>query len=147
MEVGSYCGRSTIVLGSVVRAVCPRARVYAIDPHDGLLGAVGLDLHTDPPTLQMFSRNIAGAGLREEVETIVKKSYEVVWNHPIQLLFIDRLHDFANVCRDFHHFERWVEPGGYVAFHDYADCYPGVVAFVDIMLAAGCYRQVRCAGA
>ena len=35
VEVGSYCGRSTVVLGSVVRAVRPEARVYAIDPHQG----------------------------------------------------------------------------------------------------------------
>src|SRR5207249_2346362 len=39
VEVGSYCGKATLVLGRVAEAVRPEARVHAIDPHDGLLGA------------------------------------------------------------------------------------------------------------
>jgi hypothetical protein len=39
VEVGSYCGRSTVVLGSVVKTVRPTARVWAVDPHDGKIGA------------------------------------------------------------------------------------------------------------
>jgi predicted O-methyltransferase YrrM len=142
VEVGSYCGRSTVVLGSVARAVCPRAKVYAIDPHQGQVGAADRKLYSGPPTLERFTRNLADAGLHDVVEAIVKKSYEVAWEGPIRLLLIDGLHDYANVARDFRHFEPWVEPGGYVAFHDYADYYPGVVAFVDQVLAAGPYRRV-----
>ena len=41
VEVGSYCGRSTVVLGSVLQSLrLPDARVYAIDPHDGRVGAL-----------------------------------------------------------------------------------------------------------
>ena len=141
VEVGSYCGRSTVVLGSVVQAVCPRAKVYAVDPHQGQVGAADRMIHSGPPTLETFKRNIAQAGLAEVIEPILQNSTEVAWSRPIRLLLIDGLHDYTNVSRDFNYFDRWVEPGGFVAFHDYADYYPGVVALVDEVLATGCYHR------
>jgi hypothetical protein len=67
----------------------------------------------------------------------------VTWDSPITLLFIDGLHDYTNVARDFYQFEQWVVTNGYIAFHDYADYYPGVVAFVDEIVNSGKYRKVR----
>jgi predicted O-methyltransferase YrrM len=140
VEVGSYCGRSSVVLGSTILAICPRARLFAVDPHEGQVGADSV--YSDRPTLERFTANIAAAGLEEVVVTVIKRSYEVDWDRPIGLLFIDGLHDYSNVARDFGHFERWVKPGGFIAFHDYADYYPGVVAFVDELLVGGCYLEV-----
>ena len=54
VEVGSYCGRSTVVLGAVARATDPAAMVHAIDPHDGLLGTVQQPVRADPGSLQRF---------------------------------------------------------------------------------------------
>lgn len=144
VEIGSYCGRSTVVLGGVVKALSPETRIHAIDPHDGKVGALDQGVINCAPTLDMFRRNIAGAGLEDVVTTIQKYSYEVAWDEPISLLFIDGLHDYTNVARDFSHFEQWVLPGGYIAFHDYADYYPGVQAFVNEILRTGKYRKVRC---
>jgi hypothetical protein len=50
----------------------------------------------------------------------------------------------AGGVRGFDHFERWVTPGGYVAFHDYADYYPGVKTFVNEILNKGHYEKVHC---
>ena len=52
------------------------------------------------------------------------------------------MHDYASVCADFRHFETSLAPGGYVAFHDYADYFPGVVKFVHELLATPLYRLV-----
>jgi hypothetical protein len=149
VEVGSYCGRSTVVLGSVVQALRPPGetgfRVHAIDPHLGQVGAVGQGIQNGRPTLERLQANLAAAGLTETVEVIRQCSYEVEWSRPIAFLLIDGLHDYFNVSRDFDHFEKWVVPGGYVAFHDYADYYPGVRAFVDELLAAGRYERVHLA--
>ncbi len=71
---------------------------------------------------------------------------QVAWQEMIALLVIDGLHDYANVARDFFHFEPWLADGGYVAFHDYAGYFPGVMAFVDELLAAGGYSKVHSAG-
>jgi Methyltransferase domain/Glycosyl transferase family 2 len=145
VEIGSYCGRSTVVLGSVVRAVGAAARVHAIDPHDGEVGAVDQGLQRTAPTLARFAANVAAADLTDLVETVQQRSYEVRWNRPIGVLLIDGLHDYANVSRDFWHFEKHVVAGGYVAFHDYADYYPGVKALVHEVLATGRYRRVHLA--
>lgn len=142
VEVGSYCGRSTVALGSVVQALDPEGAVYAIDPHEGEVGAVGLDARQTAPTFQRFRRTIARAGLGDVVHPIRQRSYEVVWDAPIRLLLVDGLHDYENVARDLRHFEAHLAPGGLVAFHDYADYYPGVQRFVDEVVAGGGYRWV-----
>ncbi len=144
VEIGSYCGRSTVVIGSVIKALSQQARLYAIDPHGGIVGASDQGLSPTSPTLEKFRRNIAEADLTDVVELIQQFSYEVKWQGPISLLFIDGLHDKENVARDFHHFEPFVVDGGFIAFHDYADYYPGVMAFVDEMLATGRFRRVHC---
>lgn len=144
VEVGSYCGRSTVVLGSVAKALGARTKVYAIDPHDGVLGAVDQGLQRLPPTLATFQRNMAATNLSEIVETIPQRSFEVPWDKPIGLLLIDHLHDYFNVARDFHHFEPWLLPGAYIGFHDFANYYPGVMAFVNELLAMPQYQRVEC---
>lgn len=144
VEVGSYCGRATVVLGHVARIISHEARIYSIDPHDGKVGALDQGLLSRGPTLEKFKRNMQRAGLTRAVEIIQKRSVETHWERPISLLLIDGLHDYASVARDFHHFERWVVPEGIVAFHDYAPYYPGVQAFVDGLLGSGRYRKVHC---
>jgi hypothetical protein len=144
VEIGSYCGRSTVVLGGVVKAICPSAKVYAIDPHEGELTWPGRGIRIDPPTLAQFRTNIEEAGLTGVVETIQKRSVEVPWDKPISMLFIDGLHDYENVSRDFEHFAPWVVDGGYVAFDDYDDqSFPGVVECVTNVLNSGSYRRFR----
>lgn len=145
VEVGSFCGRSTVVLGSVVKGLGAETKVYAIDPHDGKVGALDQGIQSVAPTLDKFRQNIAEAALTTVVETIQKRSFEVAWDRPIGFLFIDGLHDYPNVARDFHHFEPQLVPGAYVAFHDYADYYPGVKSFVNELLGSRHYHQVSCA--
>src|SRR5437868_2819386 len=67
VEIGSYCGRSTVVLGSVMQVLSPESRVYAIDPHDGWVGAADGRLSACGSTRVRFDRNIADAGLTEVV--------------------------------------------------------------------------------
>jgi hypothetical protein len=144
VEVGSYCGRSTVALGSVAKIASSEARVCAVDPHDGKVGALDQGIKTVSPTLEKFRRNIAAANLSDIVEIIQKYSCEVSWDKPISFLFIDGLHDYANVSRDFFHFEDWIVPEGFIAFHDYADYYPGVQVFVNELLSNGKYCKVHC---
>jgi predicted O-methyltransferase YrrM len=146
VEVGSYCGRSTVVLASVLQSLqTEKAKIYAIDPHDGKVGALDQGIQQLAPSLDKFSRNIAAAGLTTFVEGIRSPSFNVQWKKPICFLFIDGLHDYVNVARDFYHFEQWVVPGGLIAFHDYADYYPGVLTFVNEIVASGGYERICCA--
>ncbi|GGA88581.1 glycosyltransferase [Puia dinghuensis] len=70
----------------------------------------------------------------------------VDWQQPISLLFIDGLHDYVSLLRDFPLFSPWMRPGAYAAFHDYADYSPGVQAFVNELLASGVYHKVYLTG-
>jgi hypothetical protein len=145
VEVGSYCGRGTVVLASVVKAIRPATRVWAVDPHDGKLGSADRYI-TVPPSLEKLKANLAAAGLADVIEVVRAAAPQVPWQDPIALLLVDGLHDYASVARDFGHFEPWVPAGGYVAFHDYASYFPGVVAFVTELLAGGGYRRAQLAG-
>ena len=145
VEVGCFCGRATVALATVMQSRAPASRVYAIDPHDGRVGALDEGLQNFGPTLEIFRRNITRYGLDQVVEAIASRPEAVPWNRPVGFLLIDGLHDYPSVARDFHHFEPWVMPGGFVAFHDYADYYPGVRSFVNELLAGGEYRKIAIA--
>lgn len=142
VEIGSYHGKSTVLFGSVVKKFFHGAKVYAIDPHDGKLGAADQGLKLFPPSFEMFKNNINNEGLSEVVEIIKDNSYNVKWQEPVSLLFIDGLHDYPNVSRDFWHFSNWIGQGGYVAFHDYVNYFPGVQKFVHELLETGIYGEI-----
>ncbi len=142
VEIGSYCGRSTVVLASVLQSLQSKSsRVYSIDPHDGRLGAMDQGIQRYEPSLQKFHRNIASTGLTPFVQAIQAHTSKVQWDKPISFLFIDGMHDYVNVARDFYKFEPWLAPGSYVAFHDYAHYYPGVIRLVDELVANGACRR------
>lgn len=143
VEIGSYHGKSTILFGSIIKAFCVNAKVYAIDPHDGKLGAVDQGLESVAPSFDNFKSNIQHAGVADCIEIIKDFSYNVEWQQPVSLLFIDGLHDYPSVAKDFWHFANWLVSGGYVAFHDYAGYFPGVQAFVDELLNTGTYQKIK----
>jgi Methyltransferase domain len=137
VEIGSYCGYSTIALASVAAQVSPESRVYAIDPHKGELTLPGEHVISTPSTLERFRANLDRSGVSEFVVPVVQRSYETTWERPVGLLFLDGLHDYKSVVRDYAHFEPWLVDGAYVALHDFAPAFPGVVAFVEFLEDAG----------
>jgi hypothetical protein len=145
VEVGSYCGRATVVLGSVMKVVQPEGRLWSIDPHDGKLGTADRFVAVSP-SLEKLQANLREAGLAELVEVVRARVPDVPWTKTIALILIDGLHDYVSVSTDFNHFDPWIVEGGHVAFHDYASYFPGVVRFVDELLAEGRYQRVALAG-
>lgn len=143
VEIGSYCGKSTVVLGMATKAIRPGVTVYAIDPHEGEL-SVADEVARVEPTLGRFMQNMEDAGVADVVVPINVRSTAVNWAKPISLLFIDALHDYDSVSQDFRHFAPWVVPRGYVAFHDYGKAdFPGVTRFVDEVAGRGGFRPVE----
>lgn len=135
VEIGSYCGKSTVVLGKAMKFLGGTSKVYAIDPHEGEINFPD-GVHKTPPTLSRFKGNMVSCGIEDVVELIQKRSFEVVWDKPIALLLIDAFHDYASVSRDFRHFSSWVKLGGVVVFHDYElNDQPGVTKFANEVLS------------
>ena len=142
VETGSYHGKSTVLFGSVVKQFSPGGKVWAVDPHDGKLGATDQGLLMYPSSYESFKQNIEHAELINIVEIIKSNSSNVEWQKPVSLLFIDGLHDYPNVARDFYRFSPWLVDGAFIAFHDYADYFPGAQAFVHELLGTGEYQKL-----
>jgi glycosyltransferase involved in cell wall biosynthesis len=142
VEIGSYHGKATVLMGQVIRDHFTEARIHAIDPHDGLLGDADKGLQQFPPSLDAFQHNIQKAGLQDRVTVVQNRSTEVEWNQPVAFLLIDGLHDYHHVAADFQYFASWLVPGSIIAFHDYADYFPGVKTFVNELLVGRGYERV-----
>jgi hypothetical protein len=143
VEIGSFRGKGTTVIASVVRAIRPSARVWAVDPHDGVVGDRERGVSHEGPTLESFRQNIAQAGVEAVVVAVEASAPDVAWSEPICFLLVDGLHDHASVARDFNHFEAFLADSALIAFHDYADYFPGVKTFVDDLLRSERYLFVE----
>lgn len=128
VEVGSWCGRSTVWLGAAARRI--GTVVFAVDHHRGSEeNQPGWEWH-DPTlvdaatglidTLPFFRSTIAAAGLEDVVVAIVGESPVVAarWNTPIGFLFIDGGHGVDPARADYTNWTPHVMVGGLLAIHD-----------------------------
>jgi predicted O-methyltransferase YrrM len=128
VEVGSYCGRSTVWLGGAARDT--QRTLFAIDHHFGSEeNQPGWEWH-DPSlvdehtgridTLPHFRRTILGAGLTDSVVTVVGDSWKIsqTWTMPLAFLFIDGGHGVEPATRDYQGWTPHVAKAGVLAIHD-----------------------------
>ena len=125
LEIGSYCGRSTICLAAEAE------EVVSIDPHDGR----GTPHPRD--TFSEFLDNLERYGCQNKVVALRGTSEGLKLGQRFGLVFIDGAHDADSVRGDIRVALDNLEPGGLIAFHDYHDVDPGVVVAVDELLAEG----------
>ena len=137
VEVGSYCGKSTVVLGMAIKYAGKNGlKLYAIDPHEGYEFGGFLE------TYSVLKKNVVTNNIDEYVEIVKSKSTDVEWHTPIALLFIDGLHDYESVKSDFLHFKDFVVSEGFIAFHDYFPFCPDVKKFVNEILLSNTFQFV-----
>jgi MMP 1-O-methyltransferase len=128
LEIGSYCGKSAVYLGS---AAAERDTVlFSIDHHHGSEeNQAGWEHHdeevVDPrsgrmDTLPFFRRSIEDAGLERAVVGVIGDSPTVgrFWSTPVGLLFIDGGHADDVAMADYVTWSGFVAPGGVLAIHD-----------------------------
>lgn len=135
VEIGSFKGRSTVMLAKVASRY-GLGPVVAIDPHDS---PILLDRRGDPAASshQAFLDSIRAAGLADHVEPHVATSTVVAssWNRPIRVLWIDGDHSYEGVRKDVDGFLPHLVPSGVVAFHDALNAFPGPIrVFVEDIL-------------
>ena len=128
LEIGSYCGKSGIYLGSAAKE--RNTILFALDHHRGSEeNQPGWEWHepdlVDPDvgvidTLPRFRRTIFDAGLEGTVVALVGDSPTVGsrWAIPLSFLFIDGGHGSEPAHRDFELWTPWIEDGGILAIHD-----------------------------
>jgi hypothetical protein len=142
VEVGSYHGRSTVLIGSLLRSEGNGSFLYAVDPHEGRVGAHDRGIEQLARSLGALIGNLDSLGLQSTVQVLQEETSQVNWQLPVGFLFIDGLHDYPSVARDFFKFDPWIVPGGLVAFHDCSESYPGVKQFISELLANQSYELV-----
>ncbi|BDM67692.1 hypothetical protein HEK616_11790 [Streptomyces nigrescens] len=128
VEVGTYCGRSTLLLAAAARAAGVTA--VTVDHHRGSEEQQpGWDYHdpsvVDPEvgrmdTLPTFRRTLHAAGLEDHVIAVVGRSPQVaaVWGRPVGLVFIDGGHTDEHATADYEGWAPHVAPDGLLAIHD-----------------------------
>jgi predicted O-methyltransferase YrrM len=126
VEIGSYCGRSTVWLGAAARQA--GTVLFAVDHHRGSEeNQAGWEWH-DPSlvddgrmdTLPRFRATVADAGLEDVVVAVVGSSPVVAahWRTALALLFIDGGHGVEPARADYAGWTPRVAPGGLLAIHD-----------------------------
>jgi len=120
VEIGSFRGRSTIVLAS---ACPPDATVIAIDPHAGNDRGPqqldGFEVEANRDRVQ-FEQNLADAGVRDRVThlRLFSDAALPMIGDPVDVLYIDGAHRYAPARADIVDFGARVRDGGAMLIHD-----------------------------
>lgn len=161
VEVGSYCGRSTVWLGAAAREC--GVKLYAVDHHGGseenqpgwewfdesVVDSATGEIDTFPFFVDTMNR----AGLTDVVQAVVGDSAQIgrSWTEHVSFLFIDGGHGRDVARADFNAWHGHVALGGIFAIHDvFVDPRDGGQApYEEIFLPAvrsGRFREVSATG-
>jgi predicted O-methyltransferase YrrM len=136
VEIGSHCGRSTVLLAAAKQE---GVRLLAVDPFDDPRWGGG------PEVLVNFEATLGRAGPRDQVETFRGVSADAAraWNgDPIGMLFVDGAHDRRSVLTDIDGWTPYLAPTASALFHD-AFSAPGVtVALLQRYIGRPGYEYV-----
>lgn len=127
VEIGSYCGKSSVYLGDAARL--RESTLVTIDHHRGSEehqagweyhdpSLVGADGRFD--TVGELRHTLAEAELEDVVVPIIGRSARIAtwWNTELDLVFIDGGHTEEAARADYEGWARWVRVGGGLIIHD-----------------------------
>ena len=129
VEIGTYCGKSTIYLAAGVREAEADSVVFSIDHHRGSEEHQPGEEYHDPrlvdaegrvDTLSAFRTTIEQAGVADVVVGVVGESQRVAkhWSTALGMLLIDGGHSAGAARADLESWSPRVVSGGLLAIHD-----------------------------
>jgi len=128
LEIGSYCGKSTVCLGTACREA--EQVLFAVDHYQGSEEQQPGQEYFDPElfdpvagridTFRFFCNTMVRAGLEHTVVPVACRSDLAAraWATPLALVFIDGGHALETVTADYRAWSPHVMPGGLLVFHD-----------------------------
>lgn len=128
LEIGSYCGKSTVYLGAACRE--SGGILFSIDHHRGSEEQQPGEAYFDPElfdpqagrvdTFPTFRKTLQAAVLEDTVVPLVCKSAVAArcWATPLGLVFIDGGHTLEAAYTDYNAWAGHIVPGGYLLIHD-----------------------------
>ncbi len=144
VEIGSFQGRSTIVLAL---AAAPGVEVIAIDPHAGNdRGPQEIDGYEDDASDDhaAFEANLTIAGVRDRV-THVREFSDAAHSsvdREIDVLYIDGAHRYGPARTDIRDWGARVKPGGRLLIHDSFSSIGVTAAIMRELLLSDRFRYV-----
>lgn len=156
LEIGSYCGKSTIYLG----LACQRndSTVFALDHHRGSEEHQLGEFFHDPQlydnneglmdSFREFRRNVREAGLDDVVVPVVAGSEAAArhWQTPLSMVFIDGGHSLDAALADYRCWSGHLKRDGILAIHDlFEDAHEGgqaPYAIYRMALASGLFENI-----
>lgn len=144
VEIGSFRGRSTIVLR---RAAEPGVEVVAIDPHGGGDRGpqeISPDATRGDQDHRAFHANLEEAGVADGVRHVRRMSDEahVDVDGPIDLLYIDGAHRYRPARTDIEQWGARVRPGGTMLVHDAYNAVGVMLAQLRLLFTSPEWRYV-----
>lgn len=144
VEIGSFQGRSTIILAS---AATPGVDVVAIDPHAGNdRGPNEISGYSDEAASdnRIFLSNLDAAGVRDRVTHVRKFSGQAHTDvdGDIELLYIDGAHRFGPAHEDIVAWGDRVADGGIMLIHDSFNALGVTLAQMKALFWSGTWRYM-----
>ena len=156
LEIGSYCGKSTVYLGSACKK--NNSILFSIDHHRGSEEQQPGEEYFDPElyhppsgridTFQTFRKTLDDAGITDSIVPMVCTSEVAArkWATPLSLVFIDGGHSFESAYTDYNVWAGHITEGGYLLIHDiFPDPAEGGQApyqIYKLALASGLFQEV-----
>ena len=128
LEIGSYCGKSTVCIGAACRET--NRTLFTIDHHTGSEEQQPGEEYFDPDlfdfrtfrvdTFTTFGETLRKADLLDTVVPMVCRSHVAArnWKTGLAMVFIDGGHALETVRLDYESWSPHVMPGGFLVFHD-----------------------------
>lgn len=144
VEIGSFQGRSTIVLAM---AADPTVEVVAIDPHAGTdRGPQEFDGFVDEAADDhaRFLANLTAAGVGDRVTHLRKFSTDALADvgGPIDVLYVDGAHRYGPALADIRQWGTEVGDGGTLLIHDSFSSIGVTLAILRELVASPRFRYV-----
>ena len=156
LEIGSYCGKSTIYIGTACRE--NNGILFSIDHHRGSEEQQPGEEYFDPElfdneacradTFKEFRNTVETAGLEDTVVSMVCRSEVAarLWTTPLSLVFIDGGHSYEAAYTDYNSWAGHIIPHGYLLIHDiFKDPEKGGQApyhIYKMAIASGLFREL-----
>lgn len=156
LEIGSYCGKSTVYLASGCKE--NDAILFSVDHHRGSEEQQPGEEYFDPDlldpregrvdTFRNFRNTLEIFELEETVVPLVCRSDVAAraWATPLALVFIDGGHAYETVKTDYDVWARNISPGGLLLIHDIfpnpADGGQAPYQVYDFALASGQFTEL-----
>lgn len=145
VEIGSFRGRSTVVLAS---AAPDTVEIVAIDPHAGNdRGPQEIDGYADAASEdhEVFLENLARAGVGGRVRHVraFSDAAHADVADPIDVLYVDGAHRYAPARTDIHDWGARVADGGTLLIHDSFSSIGVTLAILRELLLSREWQYVR----